>query len=523
MTSADPTDLPDGCYVASVQLVDRGWVDRAGRGRALLTLAPPDGDDSEAGTHWTSLTALDPPVAPDTVYRVEIRGGRLQRAEHDWQATVRATAQTVPAEELVVPLRRVDEREGTVAANPAMVRLDPSSSVLVAGEPGAGKTEFVKSLCHQLRANPDEPVVVFNYKDDYSEFAERMAEDRVVRLSTRDSTDVWNVFREVESEEGFDRIGRSLFKRREEDANTKKFFPITARQVFVTTLKYLSREGERSGLVPDNRELVDFYDRFSAAEIYELVGEHDDLAGAVEAMNPEASKQSIGVVGTLQSVLRDTIALGDFARPNGTFSIREYFENPDGRVLLLDYPLEEGDRVTDLFRVFLDRAIQYALADGDTQATFVLDEFARIPHVDRMKTLVATGRARSIQSVVGVQSVAQLAENYGDDAADSFLSGLTQEVLLRAGDERTLDYYASRLGVRSTSRDRTADRPALPTDDPDRLRNHLQRLDDGEGYVIKQDGYAHVSIPMLSQLDPSTRAVIRDRRRDRDRPRERSR
>jgi hypothetical protein len=273
-------------------------------------------------------------------------------------------------------------------------------------------------------------------------------------------------------------------------------------------MKYLHREGKRSGLAPDNRELVDFFDRFSAAEIYELITEHDDLAGQIDAMNPEATRQSIGIFGTLQSLLNDTIAVGDFGEPNGEFSIREYFENPDGRVLLLDYPLEEGDRVTDMFRVFLDRAIQYALADADTQATFVLDEFARIPHVDRVEALVATGRARSVQSVIGVQSVAQLAGNYGELAARSLLSGLTQEVLLRAGDRRTLEYYTSRLGTNPARRGRRGDTVDHPTEDPDALWNHLQRLDDGEGYVVKQDGYAHVSVPMLSQLDTETRDAI---------------
>ncbi|MFB6255784.1 MAG: TraM recognition domain-containing protein [Haloplanus sp.] len=100
-----------------------------------------------------------------------------------------------------------------------------------------------------------------------------------------------------------------------------------------------------------------------------------------------------------------------------------YFANPDGRVLLLDYPLEEGNRDPDLFRVLLDSAIQRALADGDTQATFVLDEFARIPYIDRMDPFVATGRVRSIQSIVGVQSVSRLVANYRTDAADLLFSG----------------------------------------------------------------------------------------------------
>jgi hypothetical protein len=211
MPPTDSIDLPDDRYAATVRLVNHGWTDRDRPGWALLTFGSVDGTDAERGPHWVPLTRLEPPVAPEMVYRIAIRNGRVSAAEHDWQATVRATAPSVPADELIVPLRNVGEREGSVASNPAMVRLDPSSSVLVAGEPGAGKTEFIRSLCHQLRASPDEPVVVFNYKDDYTEFAERMAEDRVVRLSTRDSTDVWNVFREVESEEGFDRIGRSLF------------------------------------------------------------------------------------------------------------------------------------------------------------------------------------------------------------------------------------------------------------------------------------------------------------------------
>lgn len=506
-------DLPDGRYTAQVQLIDDGSADSPDPRRVVAEFRPDESpaDSEDVGDlHQLPVEILDGPISAEMVYRITVRDGQIVQLTHDWEATVRNTVDEAPEDELIVPLRNLHICEGSVAANPAMVTLDPTNSILVAGEPGAGKTEFIKSLLHQLRTSPDDPVVIFNYKDDYTEFATELAASEVVRLSTCDSTHIWNVFREIETEEDIERIGKSLFKDREENSTDKKFFPITARQALVATIKYLYREGQRCGLEPDNRELVDFFDRFSVEEIYELINEHEDLRGELAAMNPKATKQSIGIIGTLQSLLQDTFGVGDFGRPDGTFSIREYFEEPAGRVLVLDYPLAEGDRVTDVFRVFLDCAIQYALADAETQATFVLDEFARIPHVDRMKALVATGRARRVQSVIGVQSVAQLAENYGSDAADSLLSGLTQEVFLRAGDERTLNYYTSRLGINPNLDARQNSQTDHPTGNPGALWDHLQRLADGEGYVLKQGGYAHVSVPMVTQLGPETRAAVRD-------------
>jgi hypothetical protein len=564
MLGKSELDVPDGQYRIQVQAINHGWKERDGPASVIAAMISCPGDKGEERTRTFPLDEFDEPVAPGMVYQVEIRNERIVNLRHDWEATVQAIAPGQLDDKLLVPLRNVEKRVGSVAEQPGLVSLDPAHSILVAGEPGAGKTEFIKLIATQLQTDPEEPVVVFNYKDDYTEFAEQMATNRVIRLSTQGSTDIWNVFREGASPENveaalddlateeeiaagleaqgrenlsnaslsefetallhavdeedmnsaYGQIGRLLF-REQEQTNPKKFFPKTARQVFLATLIYLHREGERSELMPDNRELADFFNRFTASDAYELIQEHEDLRGKVQPMNPQASKQSVGVYATVQSVINDVFAVGDFGRPNGEFSLQEYFASPAGRVLLLDYPLKEGDRLTDVFRVLLSRSIKLALADRTTQATFILDEFPRIPRIDEMEELVATGRARSVQNIIGVQSKSQLAKDYGSTATDSMLSGLTQEVFLRAGDRSTIEYYQFRLA--DSSADRHGEKPSdcHPTEDSSQLRGHLQRLDDGEGYIVKQDGYAHVTVPMLSQLESETRTVVCDRGRSR--------
>lgn len=95
--------------------------------------------------------------------------------------------------------------------------------------------------------------------------------------------------------------------------------------------------------------------RFGNEGVHQLLDsdEHKDLRGAISAINPDASKQSVGVYSTLQPIVREVLT-GDFATADGEFSIREYIENPNNRLLLLDYPIEEGDRMGPIYKFFID-------------------------------------------------------------------------------------------------------------------------------------------------------------------------
>lgn len=522
-----PTDLPDGEYSIAVDSVDRTW-----NGDEHTTTAFTEVCAADAALTRTFSAPIDGGEFPDEPaeggrYTARIQDSDIVDISLDWERSIRDAARSVPEDELVLPLKRSTELAPGALEMPTMATIARNKSLLVTGEPGAGKTEAIKLLLNQISADEDTPVVVFSYKDDYTDWAE--TRDDVVKLSTRDASHVHNIFEEIDSngsegEDEFDEMADVLFK--EHRAGSKNiFFPDAASNLLSGLLRYLYREGKRAGLKPDNRELLDFVRRFSQEEAYELLSAEDgegnsrypDIQGAAGTITPKARKQTAGVYTTLQLVLERTFGAGDLSRDasNGdTISIREYMENPDGRILLLDYPIAEGSRVRPAFRFFLHRAIKFGLRDR-TQAYFVLDEFARIPNVTNMEELIDTGRARNAQAILGLQSVSQLDSEYGELTADALRSGMLYELHLRSGDRRTVAYGRFRLGGGSEliKHGRTSD----GADYPDQSSMGpaetavLQDLKDGEGFLITPNGRARVRLPMYADLRQDTRRVLKTR------------
>lgn len=521
-----PSDLPDGEYSIAIESVDRTWNGTTRTTTAFVELRP-----AGSGFGGSISTPVDGDQFPDDPaeggrYEATVRDSEIVEISRDWQESVRTHASAID-DDLVLPLKQSTPLAPGALDTPSMATIARNKSLLVTGEPGAGKTEAIKLLLNQIGADDDTPVVVFSYKDDYTDWAEQRED--VVKLSTRDASHVHNIFEEIdpdgpEGEDEFDEMADVLFK--EHRAGSKNiFFPDAASNLLSGLLRYLYREGKRAGLRPDNRELLDFVRRFSQEEAYELLSaetdggdtRYPDIQGAAGTITPKARKQTAGVYTTLRLVLERTFGAGDLCRKSSsgeTISIRDYMEDPQGRILLFDYPIAEGSRVRPAFRFFLHRAIKFGLRDRG-QAYYVLDEFARIPDVANMEELVDTGRARNAQAILGLQSVSQLDEKYGELSGDSLRSGMLYELHLRSGDRRTVDYARFRLGGGSELTDPGhqpdgSDRPEPTTTTP-MGTSLMQELRDGEGFLVTPNGRARVRLPMYAELDPETRRVLTNR------------
>jgi hypothetical protein len=423
----------------------------------------------------------------------------LQSMDHfarGYRKVVDITPDTsVPEDSYAVPFRGGD------VVSPSRDR-----PILVLGESNAGRTEAIKLLIRQIERTADTPFVIFDYKNKYRGFYE---DDDIIRISLKDSTHVWNLFREVETEDEFEDIGRVLFKQNEEQSR-EPIFSEAVRQLTVAALKYVHRERDD----PTNEDLARFLEVSDAETMHEKLCEYEDLRAAASSIAPGAETQATSVFSHLQ-VTFQSILTGDFER-DGDFSVREYMENPDGRTLILDFPIDQGERVKPVFRLFIDWAIRSALDDSEDESYFLLDEFQAIPGLEGIERLVNAGQDRGAYAILGLQSKSQLEASYGEARANSILSGLTQEILMRSGDEASLNYIQNRTG-REYHR-RLVQGPANVFDQSVTGREvlfnqvstkerygmsetELQQFQTGEAIVLVEDGWQHGQLYQLTEIE----------------------
>lgn len=314
------------------------------------------------------------------------------------------------------------------------VPLARNYSTLVLGEPGAGKTTTINLLLRQMNADPDEPVVIFDYKGEFDQGDLFPGQD-IARLSVTADDNNWNVFREADSEADYREIANRLVT---EDAdNQNEFFLKASRDVLEAAMVHLDREH----LNPTNRELVEFF-RQSQRDIHDALDQYDDLGQAARMTAGETGRDALM---TLSQFVKDTFT-DSFAEVGG-FSVRNYMEDPNGRVLVIQADIAKFETTKPAIRFLVDWAIQHGLQDGSRKSYFVLDEFQRLPNVENIENLTGAGRAQQAQAILGLQSVSQLEASYDEGLADAIIAGATQEILMRPGDQRSVEHIQQAVGT----------------------------------------------------------------------------
>jgi Cdc6-like AAA superfamily ATPase len=381
----------------------------------------------------------------------------------------------------------------------------PKRSILVAGASGSGKTEAAKHLVQQLLFDRNSLVLVYDHKSDFQEFFDTLGIEYIT-ISMSESSTRWNLFRELEDSQDVDEFARALFP--ELSGGDNDFFDDTARQVFAACLKMLLFHMDQADL--SNATVRTYFQRRGVAEVYEDLNAYPQFRAAASAIDVEASpKQAQGVYASVQRVV-NKVFVGDFGKApeeGAGFAIREHINNPQGVPVVLDFPQAAGQSTKPIFRFLIDHAAMFALEDTETYSYFVLDEFAQIPHLRRLGELVNVGRGEQVVTLVTLQSVQQLRQNYGREGGEAILSGLVSMILLRPNDPETVEFYRSAIGTDFTEYTQHVEadtwegerRETKDVEEHPFSTGEIRRWDPGVGVIVTQDGWLHGYISLLSE------------------------
>jgi type IV secretion system protein VirD4 len=219
---------------------------------------------------------------------------------------------------------------------------------------------------------------------------------------------------------------------------------------------------------------------------------------------PVTTKSYMGIVTAHMSIFNDNGMC--FATSANEIDFSNFSEKPTA--LFIIFPDEKISRhsivtlmISQTYKRLIELASTYPNSKLPRNCYFLLDEFANLPKIDKIDSIVTVSRSRNIFFSLVVQSYSQLNSKYGADIADTLKSNCAIKIFIGTDDAKTCEEFSKLCGdvtlqTTSMSESKQKDKEGKETPNnststsmtsrpliyPDELR-HLSR-EDGTGEMI---------------------------------------
>lgn len=302
--------------------------------------------------------------------------------------------------------------------------------LLVSGSTGTGKSVAINEMLEQFRKNEDTVIIVDSggdflakhFKED-ADFVFNPFDQRCVNWSpTLEMTGPWDA----------DSLSRSIVP---DGVGDNKEWNSYAQTFISCILERLYKEKRLS--------LKEFLYAVQIAPIKELKVFLEGTAAASQL----TSEKTFGSIRTIASNYVNTYKYLSSDGPE--FSITEMIKAEHAGFLYLTYRDDQLDSLRSLIGCILDVAARTILSlppNPNRRVWLVLDEFASIGKIQSIEAVATKARKMGGCLLIGIQSIAQLKERYGENGAQTILSCLSSWLVLRCGDADTAEYMSKYIG-----------------------------------------------------------------------------
>ncbi|MBC7325695.1 MAG: type IV secretory system conjugative DNA transfer family protein, partial [Moorella sp. (in: Bacteria)] len=154
-----------------------------------------------------------------------------------------------------------------------------------------------------------------------------------------------------------------------------------------------------------------------------------------------------GVTGKLQELTQGGLA---WLLSGHDFSLADVAKKKTAFFCVLPVGAINLKPILTAFYYFMFKRL-YELGDANrgvlpVPVRFILDEFANIGQIPGFVEVISTARSYGITIMFVLQGLKQLAQVYGGKEAENILANCDVQLLLRANDQATANFFAKRLG-----------------------------------------------------------------------------
>ncbi len=164
---------------------------------------------------------------------------------------------------------------------------------------------------------------------------------------------------------------------------------------------------------------------------------------------PNTTRSYMGVLMSRISIFQDTGIC--YATSYSDMTFDDFTDKPTA--FFIKVPDEKESRhciatmcVSQLYKKLVETASETEKLRLKRNVYFMLDEFANLPKIEKMDSLVTVGRSRGIFFSLVVQSYSQLDNKYGKEAAETIRSNCNIQIFLGTEDQKTREEFSKMCG-----------------------------------------------------------------------------
>lgn len=344
--------------------------------------------------------------------------------------------------------RKATKPEIVIGSVPVPERLINRNFMFV-GMPGSGKSQAILQVLKQVR-NRNETVIAIDHGGEFLQRFYRPGKDII--FNPFDARSVgWSPFNEIRRVYDFDRLAKAIVP---DIAGENQDWQHGAQQLLANILRALFHRGKAWR---NNRALL-HYVCFAPQLKSSAVDANGCPVESLQELLQGTSSNRLFEPGNEKGLSITIGIVGRYMQPftylsDGHFSITDHvhkFEKGEtDSWIFCSYTDSSYEAIKGLFSILIGCAAEASLElseSGTRRFYLVLDEFASLDKIGQIVDFLTKARKRGGVGLLGIQTLAQLEERYGESGAQIIMACLGNWLMLRVPDSKTATMLSDTVG-----------------------------------------------------------------------------